>query len=52
MYDKDGPFGTDAEMWAMNWLQYIISKYSIANVFWKYMEETWQHKTHMWVVGF
>jgi len=20
IYDKDGPFGTNAEMWAMNWL--------------------------------
>jgi hypothetical protein len=39
-------------MWAMNRLQYITSKYPATNVFWKYMEENWQHKTHMWVVGF
>jgi hypothetical protein len=52
MYDKDGPSGASAKMWAMNMLQYITSKYLAANVFWKYMEENWQHKTHMWVVGF
>jgi hypothetical protein len=28
------------------------NKYPTANVFWKYMEENWRHKTHMWVVGF
>jgi len=28
------------------------NKYHAANVFWKYMEENWQHKSHMWVVGF
>jgi hypothetical protein len=39
-------------MWAMNRLQYIISKYLASNVFWKYVEENWWHKTHMWVVGF
>jgi hypothetical protein len=27
MYDKDGPFGANAEMWAMHMLQYITSKY-------------------------
>jgi hypothetical protein len=52
MYDKDGPFGAGAEMWAMNMLQYITNKYPLVNVFWKYMEENWRHKTHMWVVGF
>jgi hypothetical protein len=52
MYDKDGPSGIGAEMWAMNMLQYITSKYPTTNVFWKYMEENWRHKTHMWVVGF
>ncbi len=41
MYDKDGPFGARVEMWAMNRLQYIISKYPTSNVFWKYMEENW-----------
>jgi hypothetical protein len=35
MYDKDGPSGTSVEMWAMNRLQYIISKYPITNVFWR-----------------
>ncbi len=52
MYDKDGPFGVGVEMWAMNRLIYIISKYRATNVFWKYMEENWRHNTHMWVVGF
>jgi len=52
MYDKDGPSGVGAEMWTMNMLQYIISKYPTTNVFWKYTEENWWHKTHMWVVGF
>jgi hypothetical protein len=52
MYDKDGPFGTGAKMWAMNRLQYITSKYLAANVFWKYMEENLRHKIHMWVVRF
>jgi len=47
MYDKDDPSGVGVKMWAMNMLQYIISKYLAANVFWKYMEENWQHKTHM-----
>lgn len=32
-------------------LQYITSKYHATDVFWKYMEENWQHKIHMWVVG-
>ncbi len=41
MYDKDGPFGAGAEMWAMNMLQYITNKYPLVNVFWKYMEENW-----------
>ncbi len=36
----------------MNRLQYITNKYHATNVFWKYMEENWQHKTHMCVVGF
>jgi hypothetical protein len=31
-------------------LQYITSKYHATNVFWKYMEENWQHKIH--IVGF
>jgi hypothetical protein len=33
-------------------LEYITNKYPTTNVFWKYMEENWWHKTHMWVVGF
>jgi hypothetical protein len=41
MYDKDGPSGASGEMWAMNMLQYITSKYPTANVFWKYMDENW-----------
>jgi len=52
MYDKDDPSRTRVEMWAMHMLQYITSKYLASIVFWKYMEENWQHKTHMWVVGF
>jgi hypothetical protein len=52
MCDKDGPSGAGAKMWAMNRLQYITSKYPTTNVFWKYMEENWQHKIHMWVVRF
>jgi len=52
MYDRDGPFGVGVKMWTMNRLHYIICKYPIANVFWKYMEENYQHKIHMWVVGF
>jgi hypothetical protein len=51
MYDKDGPFGVDVEMSVMNRLQYIIIKYHVANFFLEYMEENWQHKTHMWMVG-
>jgi hypothetical protein len=31
MYDKDGPFGVGVEMWAMNRLQYITSKYIPCN---------------------
>ncbi len=52
MYDKDGPFAIGVGMWAMNRLQFITSKYHAINVFWKYMEENWWHKTHMCVVGF
>jgi hypothetical protein len=32
VYDKDGPFKAGVEMWAMNRLQYIISKYLATNV--------------------
>jgi hypothetical protein len=39
VYDKDGPSITGVEMWAMNMLQYITSKYLAVNLFWKYMEE-------------
>jgi hypothetical protein len=52
MYDKDGPSKVGAKMWTMNRLHYITSKCLVANVFWKYMEKNWWHKTHMWVVGF
>jgi hypothetical protein len=52
MYDKDGPSRVGVEMWAMNMLQYITSKYPTTNVFWKYTKENWRHKTHMWVVRF
>jgi hypothetical protein len=41
MYDKDGSSKVGVEMWAMNMLQYITSKYLVVNVFWKYMEENW-----------
>jgi hypothetical protein len=52
MYDRGGPFRACVEMWAMNRLQCITGKYHVANVFWKYMEENWQHKIHMRVVRF
>ncbi len=52
MYNKDGPFGAGAKMRAMNRLQYITNKYPTTNIFWKYMEKIWWHKTHMRVVGF
>ncbi len=32
VYDKDGPFRVGVEMWAMNRLQDIISKYPTTNV--------------------
>jgi len=41
MYDRDGPFGANIEMWVMIKLQYITSKYPIASVFCEYMEENW-----------
>jgi hypothetical protein len=41
MYDRDGPFGANIEMWVMIKLQYITRKYPIANVFCEYMEENW-----------
>ncbi len=47
MYDKDGSFGLGVKMWVMNRLQCII-----ANTLYIIFLENWQHKTHMWVVGF
>jgi hypothetical protein len=41
IYDQDDPSRVGVEMWAMNLLQYIISKGHASNVFWKYMEEKW-----------
>jgi len=41
MYDKDGPSGVGAKMWAMSRPQYITNKYPTTNAFWKYMEENW-----------
>jgi len=49
MYDRDGPFGANIEMWVMIKLQYITSNYPIANVFREYIEENWWHKIYMWV---
>jgi hypothetical protein len=37
MYDRDGPFGANVEMWAM----IKLHKHPIANLFCKYMEENW-----------
>ena len=52
MYDRDGPRGLDAEPWAMLKIMHLSKKYPLAMEFWRYMEEQWLFRAHMWVVGY
>ena len=52
MYDPEGPWGTDAERWAMLKILDLTAKYPSAKEFWQYVEEQWLFKAHMWVGGY
>ena len=39
MYDREGPWGADAERWAMLKIMDLTMKYLCAKEFWQYLEE-------------
>ena len=52
MYDREGPRGADAEPWAMLKIMHLTRKYVLASKFWRYMEDQWLFRAHMWVVAY
>ena len=52
MYNRDGPRGADAEPWAMLRILVLAKKYPVAAEYWRYVEEQWLYRAHMWVVGY
>ena len=52
MYNREGPRGADVEPWAMLRIMLLAKKYPVAAEFWRYVEEQWLYRAHMWVVGY
>ena len=52
MYDREGTQGANAKLWAMLKILNLMKKYPLATDFWRYVEEQWLFRTHMWVMGY